>query len=169
MLVACILVAAFFPFRVVYNSWFRSSYSGYHVHRVLGVDVENGDSFEYVSSLFDRSELRTKQWVQKHAPVLANRKSIFANHENGDAYYSFFIDGGNVNALFQFRDGIVVNHLNSLYQCPYSIVQHNKDYSPNSLLRHGALPVYVTIVVACGAVVWLASAVILSRKARIAE
>ena len=170
MLVACILVAVFFPFRRVYHRWFRSTYSGYHVHTVLGDDVKNGDSFEYVSSLFDRSELRTKQWIKEHGPVLMpNRKSIFSNHENGDKYYAFFIDGGNVNALFQFRDGVVVNHLNSLYEGPYSMVKHYNDQSPNSLLRHGALPIYFIIVVACSTFAWLASTFMLRRKTRIAR
>ena len=155
LLAVCVVVAAFFPFRSVYEEWFRSSYPGYHVHKTLRDFVKDGDTFESVASLFDRSEPKTKQWIDKHAPVLANRKSIFANHENGDTYYVFFIHGGNTRALFQFRNGNVVNHLKGLYNYPYSAVQHYKDSSPYSLFRHGALPVYTALVIFCGIGIWL--------------
>ena len=130
LLIVCTLVAAFFPFRNIYQDWFRSSYSGYHIHKVLGKSVTDGDSFEYVSTLFDRHEPRTKLWIDESGPRLLNQRSVFADHKNGDEYYLFFINGGNVNALFQFRNGVVVNHLNSLYQRPYSWVRNPKDLSP---------------------------------------
>ena len=155
LLLTSALVAAFFPFRGLYDHWFRSTYSGYHVHRTLRDYVSNGDSFDYVSSLFDRSEARTRQFVLENGPFLANRKSIFADHENGDEYHVFFINGGNVRALFQFRDGVVVNHLKRLYQFPYSTVQHHKDRAPSSLLRNGALLVYTITVASCGMIAWV--------------
>ena len=156
LLVVCAVVAAFFPFQHLYDHWFRSSYSGYHIHTVLGDRVANGDSFDYVSSLFDRSEARTEDWIVKNRQVFANGKPVLANLKEGDKYYVFYINGGNVRALFQFRGGSVVNHTNSIYQGPYSTVQHYRDQSPSSLFRHGALPVYTLCASALGVAIWLA-------------
>ena len=146
LLATLAIVAAFFPFQNLYEVWFRSSYSGYHVHKSLGQYVSDGDSFDDVSSLFDRSEPRTKDWVDKHAPVLANRKSIFADNKEGDEYHAFFVNGGNVHALFQFRKGHVVNHLNKLYQSPYSSVRHPNDHAPSLLFRLEPVPLYLIVV-----------------------
>ena len=79
---------------------------------------------------------------------------VFADHQDGDEYYVFSMNDANVRALFQFRDGEVVNHLNELYQCPYFKVQDYRDASPNQLLRGGALLLYAILVVACG-LIWL--------------
>ena len=154
LFLAVVVVAAFFPFQRFYDDWFRSSYSGYHVHKSLGEYVSDGNSFDYVSSLFDRSEPRKKQWIEEY--VLPNQKSIFANYEDGDEYHLFFIDGGKLRALFQFRDGLVVNHVNSQYRYPYSSIKHPNDYSPSLMFRLGALPLYVLIVTVFWVIAWIA-------------
>ena len=156
LLVVCGLVAIFFPFQIAYDNWFRSSYSGYHVHKTLRDFVSDGDSFEHVSSLFDFVEPRSKALVDEYGPFLANGKSIFADHKNGDEYYVFSIRRCKSRALFQFRNRRVVNHANGLYQVSFSQVQQYDDRSPNPLLRHGALPVYSLAIVSCGLVLWLA-------------
>ncbi|MFT7634058.1 MAG: hypothetical protein ACI87E_005117 [Mariniblastus sp.] len=143
LLVVIALVAAFFPFDAFYRDWFRASYSGYHIHSVLGHRVTNGDSFEYVSGLFDWSEARTEQWTQKHyAP--------FPDYEAGDEYHVFHVGEDNVRAFFQFRGGLVVNHNNSLFHTPYPAVQHLNDKAPILLFRYGALPVYALLVALAG-------------------
>ena len=134
------------------------------MHKSLGEYVSDGDSFVYVSSLFDRSEPRKKQWIDEYAPVLANRKSIFANYEDGDEYHVFFIEGGNVRALFQFRDGLVVNHVNSLYRSPYSSVKHPNDYSPSLMFRLGALPLYAVVVTVFWVIAWTVWHLATNRK-----
>ena len=164
LLLSLAVVAVFFPFQSFYSHWFRSSYSGYHVHQTLRDYVSVGDSFEYVSSLFDRTESRTKQWIDKHAPVLLSRKSIFADHENGDEYHIFTVDGGNVRALFQFRDGLVVNHLNNLYQFPYSSVKHPNDKSPSLFFRIGATPSYIAVLLSLGLFAWAVRILIPPRQ-----
>ena len=163
LLVTLALVAAFFPFQDLYEHWFRSSYSGYHVHQSLGEYVSDGDPFNYVSSLFDRSEPRTKEWVDKYAPVLANRKSTFADYKDGDEYHAFFVNGGNVHALFQFRNGLVVNHLNKLYQSPYSSVRHPNDHVPSLLFRLGAIPLYLVVVSSVGLIALTIRRLVTSR------
>ena len=140
LLLLIMLTATFFPFRNLYDNWFRTAYSGYHTHDVLGHRVFNGDSFEHVSNLFDHSTLRTEQWVKKHLGLLPD-------YEDGDEYHEFHIDGGNVRGFFQFRDNSVVNHDNSLFLMPYSQVQHFNDSASNLMLRHGAFPVYIVLVV----------------------
>ena len=155
LLVACTLVAAFFPFRAAYDHWFRSKYSGFHIHKILGEWVQDGDSFDLVSQQFDRSEARSEHWMRENMHYFANRKPIWDDLKTGDEYYSFFINGGSVSALFQFRNGVVVNHRNAIYKGPYSQVRHYKDVSPNSLFRHGALPVYTLMVALLGAVTLL--------------
>lgn len=148
-------VAAFFPFRSFYNDWFLDTYPGYHIHEALGYRVSDGDSFAYVSSLFDRTESHNEEWVRKHLWTLPDYKP-------GDEYHVFHMDGGNVRAFFQFRDRVVVNHDNAKFLVPYSQVKHFNDNEPNFVLRHGAIPVYAVFVL-CLSVLHL-SIRLLNRK-----
>ena len=157
LLVIVSLVAAFFPFRNFYNDWFIDTYSGYHLHDVLGYRVSNGDSLNHVSSLFDRSESHTEEWVRKHLWALPD-------YEPGDEFHLFHMDGGNVRGFFQFREDAVVNHDNAKFHVPYSQVQHFNDSEPSLIFRHGALPVYAVLLL-CVFVIYF-SAKTLNRKVR---
>lgn len=55
-----------------------------------------------------------------------------------------------VAAFFQFRDGLVVNHNNSLFHTPYPVVQHFNDKAPIFLFRYGSLPVFALLVALAG-------------------
>ena len=141
------IVASFFPFDAFFENWFRSKYSGYHIHDVLGHQVKNGDSFDHVATLFDRTERTTEQWARNHYR--------FQDYLDRDEYHFFYINGGNVRAFFQFRNGVVVNHENKLYTAkPYSQVQHRKDTAPNFIFRSGAFAVYTLIILLLAGVLW---------------
>ncbi len=139
LLLALTLVAAFFPFRNFYNDWFRDSFSAFHLHDALAHRVSDGDSFDDVSSLFDRSQPHTEDWVRNHLRPLLN-------YEPADEYYVFLMDSSIVGAFFQFRDDVVVNHDNSKFRVPFSTVKLLNDTEPHFAFRNGPIPVYAALV-----------------------
>ena len=150
LLVALTLIAAFFPFRNYFNRSLRASYPGFHLHRTLA-RVTNGDSFEYVSSLYDKSVV---------APEPKPNFTLGAGRKPDDEYFFCYVD--NFYIWYQFRNGRVVNADGSL---PYSRIRQIFDEStPNLFFRFGAVPPYIAILL-FGATAWIATSAI-SRKIR---
>jgi hypothetical protein len=144
LLVAVTLVAAYFPCAKTYHSWFVNKYAGYYNGSLVS-QVQNGDSINDVSELFDSMRLLTP--ADEHD--MRNIASVWASQkldiEEGDQLFHFSCVSGH-GVYLQFRDGRLVNFPNGAYKDARKLAEINNDPIPHALLLMGVWPYYVVCI-----------------------
>ena len=148
LIVAVVVVAAYFPLARIYHSWFTKTYRQFYLTSVLGSKIHDGDSVGDVARHFDSHRLlsslssndaRTIKYLTEYCGLHNLRI------EEHDEFHSFSISRGGVD--LQFRDGKLVNLQNNLYIDVRKLSQMNDYPLPNPMLSFGFWPLYLILTV----------------------
>lgn len=124
-----------------YQQLYARNYPGYHVIAVLH-GIQNGNTFDDLAGQFKSAE----QLDEANSSVQKISQARVGLIQKGDEFWRFGDVSGRHFALFQFRNGLVVNHESSNYADPARLAAMNRFPIPPIILRFGFWQIYAKAI-----------------------
>src|SRR4029079_16440705 len=143
LLLMVALAAVCLTIHRVYQHWYVRYYPLHSLHTLIGTQMHNADTFQEVARHFKKAEkvdFKNDPKIQ----MLWNARGWTVLP--GDEIWRFWHSARN-SALFQFRDGRVVNLQPRDHAARDANARLNRAPVPPKLLRHGVWPFCVAIFV----------------------
>jgi hypothetical protein len=155
LLAIVFLIAVCLAIVRAYDRWYAHRYSAHYMFSLLHHQIRNGDTFQDVARYFDTA-VKTDRDAPNVQKIWSQRSWVI---QPGDEIWHFGMRSSGV--YLQFRDGRVVNHVNSDYVEADRMAQLNHQPVPPLVSRFGPWPLCFMVLGGGGCIL-----VMLDNRAR---